>query len=270
MRPEGIGERTAPRSRSAADQKLKTLEAACEAMRKRLDEAERTSGELVSTITHDLRNPLSVVLVSVKMLSRALPGDHPNRRHLDAITRAADEMNQMLQDVSDASSIERGCLAVSRDPLPLGEILERALGAVRAAATSKSLALDEAAASEMPSVLVEHDRIVRVLTHLLINAIKFTPKGGSVGVQVEPRAHDVLLRVVDTGPGIAEEQRDHLFARNSGSRRPMSQGTGLGLFVAKGIVEAHGGRVWVESEPGHGARFCFTLLRSNGAETPSG
>ncbi|HVY45436.1 MAG TPA: HAMP domain-containing sensor histidine kinase [Minicystis sp.] len=244
-------------SRHAVDPRA--LEAERDALLAELEDVRRSGAELVSTLTHDLRNPLSVVLVSTKMMARALGPDHPSRRHIEAITRAADEINQMLQDVSDAASIERGRLAVACERQEIGPLAARAAAAVAPIAASKGLVVEHAIAGGLPDVLVEPERLVKAIQHLLVNAIRFTPRGGKVELAAAERAGAVHVWVSDTGPGLSAEARPLAFTRRGDGRRPLVQGVGLGPFVAKGIVEAHGGEVWVETEPGRGSRFGFGL-----------
>jgi signal transduction histidine kinase len=238
------------------------LERECRELAERLERVERTSAELVSTLAHDLRNPLSVVLVSAKLLARSLGAEHASHRHVDAVGRAADEINQMLQDVSDASNIERGRLSVVCEPQALAPLAERALAAVELAASSKGIQIEKRFAPELPTVLVEPDRLVKVLQHLLVNAIKFTPRAGKVTLALEADADGVRVCVADSGPGITVEARPLAFSRMGNGKKPQAQGVGLPLFVTKGIVEAHGGEVWMESELGRGSRFGFSLPKA--------
>jgi signal transduction histidine kinase len=244
------------------------LERACRSLGEELERVERTSAELVSTLAHDLRNPLSVILVSAKLLARSLGAEHASNRHVDAVGRAADEINQMLQDVSDASNIERGRLALVCEPKALAPLADRALAAVELAATSKGLSLEKRVAADLPDVLVEPERLVKVLQHLLLNAIKFTPRGGKVTLELDDAGDSVRVVIADTGPGIAVESRALAFSRTGNGKKPHPQGVGLGLFVTRGIVEAHGGEVWMDSELGQGSRFGFSLPKAK-AEAPT-
>ena len=254
----------ASRRRGGGGEREAELERECQALAERAERVDRTSAELVSTLAHDLRNPLSVILVSAKLLVRSLGEGQAGNRHVDAIGRAADEINQMLQDVSDASSIERGRLTVACEPQTLAPLAERAIAGVELAATSKGLSIDKLFAAGLPTVLVEPDRMVKALQHLLVNAIKFTPRGGKVALALEPDGDGgVRVSVTDSGPGIIREARPLAFSRTGNGKKPHPQGVGLALFVTKGIVEAHGGEVWMESEVGHGSRFGFSLPKSS-------
>jgi signal transduction histidine kinase len=119
--------------------------------------------------------------------------------------------------------------------------------------------LDLARSQALPAVHCDRDRVLQVLSNLIANAIKVTPGGGTITLAAEPRQHEVVLVVSDTGPGIAPDQLEHIFDRYWRGGRVGYKGTGLGLGIARGIVEAHGGRIWVESALGQGATFRFTL-----------
>lgn len=265
------------RASSAAtrEREVKRLERLVESLRGRVEELEASQKELLAVVSHDLRNPLSVILVSSRLLLRSLTDLAP-RRQVDAIMRGADEINLLVQDLVDAMSIENGSLSVGCEPQEVEPIVDKALQALKPLAAQKPLELRSLVAPGLPRILGDKERLHQVLANLVGNAVKFTPRGGLVTVTAElapgegsAGAGDRVARfaVSDNGPGIPLEQREHLFARSangaasgaSGSRRSMSQASGLGVFVAKGIVEAHGGRMWMESEVGRGSTFYFTV-----------
>jgi signal transduction histidine kinase len=246
-----------PSAALAAD--CERLEELCRALEVRAEVAERSHRETVSTISHDLRNPLSVILVSSRMLLRSLAPDAPGRKQIEAIVRAADEINQLAQDLVDATSIERGALRVGRDPQEIAPIVDRALEAVSYAATARPLEISRELTGDLPQVAGDRERLAQTIAGLLTNAIRFTPKGGKITVRAERWGSGARFSIVDTGAGVPEEQRDQLFARFPTTRRPPIQLVGLGPFVAKGIVEAHGGAIWADSAPGQGTTVYFTI-----------
>jgi signal transduction histidine kinase len=126
-------------------------------------------------------------------------------------------------------------------------------------AISKGLQLKSELPTDLYAVFVDRHRILQVFANLIGNAIKFTPSGGTITVRAEQFEEDIQFSVEDTGPGIPKEEIPHLFDRFWQARKTARLGTGLGLFIVKGIVEGHGGRIWVESELGVGSRFHFTL-----------
>jgi signal transduction histidine kinase len=262
-----IARRANGSDRSARDRAAvrddRKFERLCGELREQLEEAGRSKRELLSVVSHDLRNPLSVILVSTKLLGRAIPADAAGRKQLDSIGRAADEINHLIQDLLDAQTIEGGALEVSSDLQEVGELVERAIDSLRPVCAQKHIQLRSELAPDLPAVLGEAERIQHVVCALVTNAVKFTPKGGDIRVRASSQDGEVRVSVTDSGPGISAEQRPFLFTRRAHSMRPLGQGVGLALFVAKGIVDAHGGRTWVDSEPGRGSTFHFSLPHAN-------
>lgn len=269
-RSKADSERHASRGDAAERERL---EEQCQRLERRAEAAERMLRETVSTISHDLRNSLSVIVVSARMLLRSVPPDGPGRRQLEAITRAADEINQLAQDLADAMSIENGSLKIGKGAHEVEPILDRAIELVAPTVALKPLEIAKELPHDVPPIACDRDRIVQVIANLLGNALRFTPKGGRITVRAEPAGTDARFSVSDTGPGIPTELHPLLFARHAPARRPMGQGMGLAAFVTKGIVEAHGGTIWVESSPGQGSTFFFTIpaagLSVRSAETES-
>jgi len=214
---------------------------------------------MLSVVSHDLRNPLSVILVSARLLSRTLRDDPGAMRQLDAVTRAADEINRMIQDLVDAQHIERGSFEVAREAQRIDDVIHRALTAAEPLCARKEVELRRELESELPSLLGDGERLVQCVSALLDNAIKFTPKGGHITVRVRRGEGELHLSVTDDGPGVPPEQQPRIFSRESHQVRPVQQGVGLSMFVAKGVVEAHGGRVWAESAVGSGCTFHAVL-----------
>jgi signal transduction histidine kinase len=222
---------------------------------------------LLAVVSHDLKNPLGTILMDLEMLAPRgdqAPGDDV-RRHLQRIGRSAQRMHRLIADLLDTASIEAGRFSVSPERLELAPALAETLDLVQPLAARKQLALASEVPERLPAVLADPGRIQQVLLNLLGNAIKFTPEGGRITVRAEVAGDRAILSVTDTGPGIAAEELPHLFERFWQARRTARLGTGLGLFIARGIVEAHGGTLWVESQPGEGSRFTFTLPRAPAA-----
>jgi signal transduction histidine kinase len=168
-------------------------------------------------------------------------------------------MNHLIAALLDSATIEAGRLSVDRKLHPLGALVADALEAMDALARQKSLALEPRISACARAVVCDRERVLQVLSNLIANAIKFTPPGGRITVEADAIGDEARLLVGDNGVGIAEDQLAHLFERYWQGDRRQRLGTGLGLYIAKGIVEAHGGRIWVDSAPGRGSRFYFTL-----------
>jgi light-regulated signal transduction histidine kinase (bacteriophytochrome) len=216
--------------------------------------------DLVAVVSHDLRSPLGVIQMQATLLSAPDEGDPPSRRVREGsqrIQRAVDRMTALIRDLLDLARIEAGRFELDTQPLRIRDVIDDTLTIVRPQADAKQIVIREQVVDE--GTLGDRERIFQVLSNLLTNAIRFTPEGGQIDLQATLTGAQALFIVADTGPGIPAEQLPHLFDRYWQARRAGHSGTGLGLYIAKGIVEAHGGRIWVESPPGSGARFHFTL-----------
>jgi signal transduction histidine kinase len=224
-------------------------------------------GYFYSQLSHDLRNPVSVVLMSTQMIGRHFPADHAARRYLDLIQRGAEELEQMLDELSDVARVEDGCLPdvlrLERTDLPA--LVEEAVAAARPQAEGRQLTVRAHVAPGLGPIACDRDRILRVLSSLVARAVRITPKQGAVAVELGPDgAGGARIAVLDGGPGVAEADRASLFELPKGkvpvhSRRATSQGSVLTLFVARQVVEAHGGSMSVEHPDGGGTRYVLTL-----------
>jgi signal transduction histidine kinase len=243
------------------------LERRCEALRAELEALERGRAELCSVLSHDLRNPLTAVIWSTQLLARQVPAGDSGRRHLDVIVRATEEITQMLDELSDAARIPDGQLALRLvlQPVEVGALVERAVAPSRALSQSKEIDLSIAVPAGLGQVMWDGDRVARVLAGLVSNAVRRTPRRGAVTLRAARRTEGgtdgVRIAVEDGGPDIAEKERESLFELPTvlppGVPRPVSPA--LGPFVARGVIEAHGGRIWIEGEPGRGTTFVLTL-----------
>lgn len=217
--------------------------------------------DLLAVVSHDLKNPLSVILMTAASMARRFDSPESERaeEQLQAILRSAVRMNRLVQDLLDVASVEAGRLAVEPQPSSVSSLVGEAIEAIKPLAASKPLRLVSALPAKLPLVNVDPSRFLQVLGNLLGNALKFTPPGGCVTVRAEPRGAFVRFAVLDTGPGIPEEDLPHLFERFWQARTTARLGAGLGLSIVKGIVLAHGGEVWATSTVGAGSTLFFTL-----------
>ncbi len=223
--------------------------------------ASRARDEILGVVSHDLRNPLSAISMCARVLFESPPAAENERRDLaDAILESTQLMQRLIQDLLDVSTIESGHLRISQRSEALSPIVDTVLTMVREQAENRGIQLVRGIAPELPNVNVDAMRIEQVLANLVSNAVKFTERGGRVSVNAESEAHHVVVRVVDTGVGIPADHLPRIFDRYWHARRQSKTvGTGLGLAIARGIVEAHGGRIAVESTLGTGTTFTFTL-----------
>ena len=228
------------------------------------EEAARAREDVLQHVSHDLRNPLAAVSMASSLLlevGAAELGEEKFGLLLRTIHRASEQATHMIDDLLDVSRIEAGKLAIDAKPEPVASMLTEALDLHRPLAEKRGVHLELCATEELPPVLADRLRVLRVLGNLLGNAIKFTPSDGRIEIGATADEHEVHFWVMDTGPGIPPDQVPHLFDRFWQARRTDRRGLGLGLAIVKGIVEAHRGRLWVASVIGKGTRFDFTLPR---------
>jgi len=213
---------------------------------------------ILGVVSHDLGNPLNVIqlMASIMSNSRSIQ----RRKDAAVIRRATDKMTRLIHDLLDVSSIEAGELKLEKKRWPVGPIVNEALEALQPLAARKSLRLKfHSPAEGRLDIDCDQGRIQQVLGNLIDNAIKFSEAGGAIDVRVERRLSEACFSVTDFGRGISSSDLPHIFNRFWKVNKTARVGTGLGLSIAKGIVEAHGGRIWTESQIGAGSTFFFTL-----------
>jgi PAS domain S-box-containing protein len=220
----------------------------------------RARDEMVGVVSHDLRNPVA----AVKMLSGTLLRSQDNsgaRAHesLELISQAAEQMDALIRDLLDVNRLDAGKLRIAAVPVDPGILLAESLQTLRPLIQEKGITLDLQTEADLPKVMADPERIQQTLSNLVGNAIKFSHENSRIVVDTRRRTDDVIISVRDTGRGITAEQLPRVFDRYWQSSRTDRQGAGLGLAIAKGIVEAHRGRIWIESRPGEGTTASFTL-----------
>jgi signal transduction histidine kinase len=221
---------------------------------RQLRESKEQREDLLRAVSHDLRNPLQVVLLQCQRLLRAPDGD-PSRRPANSILAATRRMDRMLRDLADAARSESGNLELARSAVELKPFvdgfLELADGVLERPRVENTIA------ASVPSVLADPDRLDRIFVNLVGNALKYSQD--RVVVSADPDGDLVRISVADRGPGIAPEDLPRIFDRYYRGSRHEGEGLGLGLFIVRKLVEAHGGQIWAESRPGEGSTFTFTL-----------
>ena len=230
-------------------------------------EVDRMKTEFISTVSHELRTPLTSIKASMALLLDGNAGlDEEAAELLQVSKRNADRLVRLVNDILDVSKIEAGRLQLDLKEHEVAPLCAEAASGIAGFAQKVAVQVRPSIAPALPRVRADWDRVVQVLTNLLSNALKFSPRGGEVDLEVSARAGGVLFAVRDRGPGIPEEFRDKLFTRFAQSDRAKreQEGTGLGLAISRALVLAHGGEIWVESEPGRGASFFFTLPAAAG------
>ncbi len=222
-----------------------------------LRRADRTKDDFIAFVSHDLRNPLGVIgMIGATLLKTSK--DPKTRTAAERIQRAVDRMTHLVGDLLDIASISAGRLRVDARANDAEPLVREAVDALSPLATQSGLWIDVKANASGLRVHCDHGRIQQVLGNLIANAIKYSRRGTTIGVRVEPAGKDRRFSVSDAGRGIPPEQLEHIFDRFF-KGKPRGDGHGLGLYIAKGIVEAHGGHIWAESMVGQGSTFYFTL-----------
>jgi PAS domain S-box-containing protein len=222
----------------------------------------RARDDMIGIVSHDLRNPVNAVkMLTGVMLDRR--GQEPLSTEMgnyaSVIRQAAEQMDELIQDLLDVTRVEAGKLAVTLKSVNTEEILSDILRTLAPVAAEKKIALRLNAPDDLPNVLADRERFSQAISNLVGNAVKFSQPGGEITVRVAVLDKEFLFSVSDKGQGMTAEQLSHAFDRFWQSSRTDRQGAGLGLAITKGIVDAHGGRIWAESSPGAGSTFYFTL-----------
>nr|MBA2671420.1 GAF domain-containing protein [Gemmatimonadota bacterium] len=223
-------------------------------------DAIRAREGILGVVSHDLRNPLNTIQLAVGMLHEANKerrSDHVE--WLEAVNHSVGEMDLMIQDLLDISSIDAGRLSISPGAHDVASIMSDVADTFEPLAAQKAIELEQHLGPGLGTVWIDQHRIRRVFSNLLGNALKFAPEQGRIELRAELRENDVCFSVSDTGPGIPARQLPHVFDRYWQARPGDRRGAGLGLAIARGIVQQHGGQIWVESTPGAGATFFFTV-----------
>ena len=228
-----------------------------------LRQAIHARDDMLGIVSHDLRNPAN----AVKMLARSivegdgatLPADVVERVRI--IQQAASQMDALIEDLLDMTRLEAGRLTVDPKPVQIGDLVQHAATELRPLADAARVALHVHLADDLPLVDADPHRVRQLLSNLVGNAIKFTPNGGNITIDARRDSGALLVSVHDDGEGIDASQLPHVFDRfyQGSGRLPRRHGAGLGLPISRGIVEAHGGQMWIESAPGRGTTVRFTL-----------
>jgi signal transduction histidine kinase len=228
-----------------------------------IERANRLKSEFVATMSHELRTPLHTIIGFSELLTEELKGplNQDQTRFIHYIQKDAQHLLALINEVLDLSKIEAGSLILNRQTLDLGGVLEEAISSIRPQCHAKSIRIE----THIPdSLLVDADsvRLKQIVYNLLSNAVKFTPAGRRIGIDASSAGGFAEISVSDTGIGIPEHEHQSIFDKFHQvvtAASGMREGTGLGLNITKRLVEEHGGRIWLASEPGKGSRFSFRI-----------
>lgn len=230
-------------------------------------QAIRARDDMLRVVSHDLRNPIGAMAMAASLVlddSAAEVREGASGRMLRTIVRASKQATKLIDDLLDVSRIDSGRLAVHLQPEALAPLILEAVELHCPVARQQGIHLSWVTQEPLPAVRVDRERFLQLLGNLLANAIKFTPPAGRIEVAAAVSGSEVHCSVTDTGPGIQPDQLPHVFDRFWQATRGDRGGLGLGLAIVQGIAEAHRGRVWVESNPGRGARFVFAVPLAGG------
>ena len=222
------------------------------------EQAVRTRDEVLRIVAHDLRNPLSTISLSAGLLS-TIADRAQQENQLRVIRRAVEGASVLIDDLLDAARMQSGAFSLNPEKHDVAALVVEAIEMQRAMAAKKNIRIDAQIGDGLPPINVDDHRMLQLFGNLIGNAVKFVPTGSTVTVRAARAGEEVLFSVTDTGPGIPGEQISHLFEPFWQASPRHRVGTGLGLTISKGIVEAHGGRMWVESDPGAQTTFYFTI-----------
>ncbi len=224
--------------------------------------ADEIKATFISIVSHELKTPVALIKGYASTLRRddARWDKHVVQDSLTVIEEEADRLAKMIEDLLDASRLQAGGLSLNRADVSLPNLAARLAERFQTQTKEHKLLVDFPA--DFPIILADETRIEQVLSNLISNAIKYAPKG-EIRISGQVRPEQVIVTVNDEGPGIDPRDMPHIFDRfyRADTAVRKTKGAGLGLFLARAIVEAHGGRIWVDPQPGSGARICFSLPR---------
>jgi len=236
-----------------------------EETRRQLD---RMKSEFTSNVSHELRTPLqSIKGFSKLMLEGKVPDPETQKRFLTAMNQQSEYLSRLIDDLLDVSRLESGRFTIEQQRLSIRKPIREAIESLRSLASEKGMVINDHIPDTLPEVQGDEERLMQVMVNLLSNAIKFSSSGGGITVKAQNKDGELLVQVTDRGTGIAEDALPYLFDRFYRAKTALrAQGTGLGLHISKEIIEAHGGRMWVESKVGKGSTFSFGLPLNQGGD----
>jgi len=248
---------------AALNTKLGATNKELELRNREVERANRMKSEFLASMSHELRTPLNAIIGFSDLLAEQTAGalSAKQQRFVSHIQQGARHLLALINDILDLSKVEAGRLELSRENVPVTGVLTEVLTGIRPAAAAKSIAVHSSIGPDV-TVFADRIRFKQILFNLLSNAVKFTPDSGKIWVEAVERRGRLTVSVSDTGLGIPAEEQEAIFDafhQAGATTKGIKEGTGLGLAITKRLVEEHGGRIWVESEPGKGARLSFTM-----------
>jgi signal transduction histidine kinase len=242
-------------------------------MSSELESLERVRRDLVANVSHELKTPISALRAHLENLLDGV--EQANPETLEVMLAQSERLGRLVDQLLELSRLESGDLPLHREQVRLRPLVSRVLSEIEVTRADRDVELEQEVSEDLPPVFADAERVHQVLFNLLDNAVRFTPSGGQVRVTASRHNGTIDVAVQDTGPGIAPEHLPRVFERFyrvDTARSRDEGGTGIGLAIARSVVEAHGGRIWAESEPGNGSTFTFELpvAPTTGPETRRG
>jgi signal transduction histidine kinase len=221
----------------------------------------RARDDMLAAVSHELRSPLQAIALCASLLGKWASTDERRRgrRQVEVIARATDRMRRLIDDLLQAATIDAGTFSVITEREQVVPIIEQSIEAAEPSAARKSVRLVHEHVGELAPIQCDRERLIQVISNLIDNAIKFARAQGTVRIRATEDDDTVRFSVSDDGPGVPDEHKARIFDRYWTAKRRSPHGAGLGLFISKAIVEALGGKLWVESTAGQGATFFFTV-----------
>ncbi len=247
---------------SAGEQKVTTAERArseAESAQAEAERIRRLQEDLLAVVSHDLKNPLTSILINSELLTLTEGLDDIARIKVAAVRKSARQMQSLISDLLDWTKLDLGRLALQKESCRLDRLMADAVELMQPIIERSAVQLKTRVVPAAARVECDPKRILQVFSNLLGNAAKFTPSGGRILFAAAVKEREVVFSVTDSGPGIPANLQPHVFERLWQAPETAGSGAGLGLAIAKGLVEAHGGRIWLESEPGKGSTFFVAL-----------
>jgi signal transduction histidine kinase len=264
METGDYGQRVQTRSRDEVGQ----LAVAFNRMSGELEDLERLRRDLVANVSHELKTPISALRARLENLLDGV--EPPDSATLQVMLAQSERLGRLVDQLLELSRLESGDVPMIRERVSLRPLVARVLSEIEVVRAGRDVELSQDLPNDLPPVYADAERVHQVLFNLLDNAVRFTPSSGRVTVTASSRNGAVEVAVADTGPGIAAEHIARVFERFyrvDTSRSREEGGTGIGLAIARSVVEAHGGRIWAASQPGKGSVFTFELPVATGPET---
>jgi signal transduction histidine kinase len=256
------------RVHTASRDEVGQLAAAFNRMSDELESLERLRRDLVANVSHELKTPISALRAHLENLLDGV--ERPAPETLQVMLSQSERLGRLVDRLLDLSRLESGEMPLQREAVPLRPLVSQVLSEIEVARSGRGVAIEDLVPDDLPPIFVDRERVHQVLFNLVDNAVRFTPSGGRVVVSARRANGSCEVSVTDTGPGIAPEHLPRLFERFyrvDPSRSQKDGGTGIGLAIARSVVEAHGGRIRADSEVGKGSTFAFELPVAPAAET---